>query len=89
MSTASHSVITLCIRAFFSQQRKDKLKIHNQEDYKRWLDMENTGSKLIGFQLQQAASENIFISKPEYFNYWEQGRNKNSHLESWQFFSSL
>lgn len=30
--------------------------------------MENTGSKLIGFQLQQEASENILISKPEYFN---------------------
>lgn len=44
--------------------------------------MENTGSKLIVFQFQQAASENIFISKPEYFNYSEQGRNKKSHPES-------
>lgn len=44
--------------------------------------MENIGSKLIGFQAQQEASEKILLSKPEYFNYSEQGRNKNSHPES-------
>lgn len=44
--------------------------------------MENIGSKLIGFQPQQEASEKILISKLEYFNYSEQGRNKNSHPES-------
>lgn len=51
--------------------------------------MENIESKLIGFQLRQEASENTLTSKPEYFNYSEQGRNKNSHAESWQFFRSL
>lgn len=66
----------------FSHSNKEKQKIRNQEDYKGSLEMENTGSELIGFQLLQEASENILTSQLEYFNYSEQGRKKNSHAES-------
>lgn len=43
------SEITQCKGAFFfsPQQRKEKQKIHNQEDYRGSLEMENIGSKLI------------------------------------------
>lgn len=69
-------------RHFSHSNREEKQKIHNQEDYKASLEMENIGSKLIGFHAQQEASEKILLSKPEYFHYSEQGRNKNSHPES-------